>query len=309
MSKDLIKLLISENKEKIEKNFKVTKENLVVIKSPFSIKDIKQNYLVQCRIKTIMTDKKSNKKSALLTQIEKILATIEMNSPHPKELNIFPYNITGIISKENIYDSNLFYLNDEIDENLKVNNSIVALVIKIAKGSIFLSLQNSLIKNKHQKHFTSTNMNISFILGQTITNESEFFNENFLKNKYEKYNIEFAKKKIFNFEIMRKTQNYDWCDMFVEKACEEEANGNYEKALEHYNQAEKLDPLCSAVYFKKMLIYLKLNNIEQAKSNIKNFIKIEPEDEKGTTYLKKICEIEKKGKEKSDISFLNKKRK
>jgi hypothetical protein len=57
---------------------------------------------------------------------------------------------------------------------------------------------------------------------------------------------------------MRKVQNYDWADEYIKKGTDMMNVKNYEKALEYFKNAEKLDSLNKDLYIQKGLCYLQL---------------------------------------------------
>ena len=260
---------IKENKEKISKKF----STLIKTKKEESIYDppeIFPGMIIQCKITNILYNNITNKKNSIFCSLIKILSYIEYdnNNNNNKDLskvivNLAPYNIIGIIKQQNIYDDNLMYLNELINDNLTLGNYITALVIEIVGENIFLSLENSLIKNIPQKFFDKSKeeYNIPYSLGQKILDNSENF-------------------------------NYDWSDEYVNKAKEECEFGNFQKAIELYTEAEKLDPFSGNIYINKANIFLKLHDLESAKKNLKNLLKIEPNNQVAIDKLKQIIDIQ-----------------
>ncbi len=291
---------IKENKEKISKNF----SKLIKKKKEESIYDppeIFPGMIIQCKITNILYNNITNKKNSIFCSLIKILSYIEYdnNNNNNKDLskvivNLAPYNITGIIKQQNIYDDNLMYLNELINDNLTLGNYITALVIEIVGENIFLSLENSLIKNIPQKFFDKSKeeYNIPYSLGQKILDNSENFNEQYIENKLNEYGIKFEDKIDFPYKTIRKIQNYDWSDEYVNKAKEECEFGNFQKAIELYTEAEKLDPFSGNIYINKANIFLKLHDLESAKKNLKNLLKIEPNNQVAIDKLKQIIDIQ-----------------
>ena len=62
---------------------------------------------------------------------------------------------------------------------------------------------------------------------------------------------------LFIFSI-RKVQNYDWSDEYIRKANDCIDLKNYEKALEHFRDAEKLDSLNNKIFISKALCLIKM---------------------------------------------------
>jgi tetratricopeptide (TPR) repeat protein len=310
---------IKENKEKISKKF----STLIKTKKEESIYDppeIFPGMIIQCKITKINYNNTTKKKNSIFCSLIKILSYIEYNNNISKEdfdkiiVNLAPYHISGIIKSENIYDNNLIYLNESINDNLYIGNEISALVIEVLGENIFLSLQNSIIKNYHQTFFDKTKeeYNIPYSLGQKILEISENLNDQYIENKLNEYGIKFEEKIDFPYKTIRKIQNYDWSDEYVNKAKEECEFGNFQKAIELYTEAEKLDPFSGTIYINKANIFLKLHDLESAKKNLKNLLKIEPNNQVAIDKLKQIIDIQiqnDNNNNQSDIkNFLGKKR-
>ena len=304
---------IKENKEKISKKF----SNLIKNKKEESIYDppeIFPGMIIQCKITNINYNNTTKKKNSIFCSLIKLLSYIEYNNNNiSKEhfnkiiVNLAPYNISGIIKSENIYDNNLIFLNESINDNLYIGNEISALVIEVLGENIFLSLQNSIIKNYHQTFFDKTKeeYNIPYSLGQKILEISENLNDQYLENKLNEYGIKFEEKINFPYKTIRKIQNYDWSDEYVNKAKEECEFGNFQKAIELYTEAEKLDPFSGTIYINKANIFLKLHDLESAKKNLKNLLKIEPNNQVAIDKLKQIIEIQIQNDNNNNININN----
>jgi len=108
----------------------------------------------------------------------------------------------------------------------------------------------------------------------------------------------------------------NWSNEYVNKAKEECEFGNFQKAIELYTEAEKLDPFSGTIYINKANIFLKLHDLESAKKNLKNLLKIEPNNQVAIDKLKQIIDIQiqndnnnNNNNNQSDIkNFLGKKR-
>lgn len=277
------------------------------------------NMIVNCRIQNILSDKKTNKQMTIFVKILSVIGYIECkdNSSNKTKAqnntlltNLYNDNITGIINEENIYDKMLSYFNDELSKNIKVGNTITALIIKLNKDSIMLSMKNSLIKNKKQLTLEGNEIRIKHLLGQVESNKFDYFNEQYFSDKCNTYHL----NKIlcdntnpFPYDKIRKVQNYDWSDIYTKKGEEEHKIGNYEKALEYYNEAEALDPLNINVYERRISIYLELGNIDSLKKACKSYLMIKPNDNNIKEILSNI--INGKINDKNKNGYLNKKRK
>ena len=75
------------------------------------------------------------------------------------------------------------------------------------------------------------------------------------------------------------------------------ANKLYDDALISLNNAQKINPLMSEIYFAKSNIYLKQSKIKKAKISIQSGIKINPKNFKGIFQLGNIYLMEKKYKQ------------
>jgi hypothetical protein len=60
------------------------------------------------------------------------------------------------------------------------------------------------------------------------------------------------------FVRIRKVQNYDWADEYVKKGNDMIEIKNFEKAIEYFNDAEKLDSLNKEIYHQKGFCYIQL---------------------------------------------------
>ena len=58
------------------------------------------------------------------------------------------------------------------------------------------------------------------------------------------------------------------------------ANKLYKKALDSLNKAQKLNANISEIYFAKSNIYLKISELENAKTALETGLKIEPNNHK-----------------------------
>lgn len=83
---------------------------------------------------------------------------------------------------------------------------------------------------------------------------------------------------------------------------------NFEKAIDYFKDAEKLDSLNKDIYYQKGMCYLKIDHLDKAKKEFKNCLKIEPDDEMSKKYLTLITKKEKDGKFEEFDQMLNKKR-
>ena len=97
---------------------------------------------------------------------------------------------------------------------------------------------------------------------------------------------------------------------------------NYEKAIEYFNDAEKLDSLNKEIYHQKGFCYTQLvfrnfpnfiqKEYEKAKTEYKNCLKIDPNDESAKKSLYTISRNEKERRttdsEIFNMQMLNKKR-
>jgi tetratricopeptide (TPR) repeat protein len=101
-------------------------------------------------------------------------------------------------------------------------------------------------------------------------------------------------------------QNYDWADEYFQKGLDMMDVHNYEKALEHFKDSEKLDSLNKEVYLQKGICYMHKKALDKAKKEFKNCLKVEPEDATAKKYLHMISSQERE--QKTEITFLNKKR-
>jgi hypothetical protein len=59
---------------------------------------------------------------------------------------------------------------------------------------------------------------------------------------------------------LRKIQSYDWSDEYLKRGNDSYELKNYEKALEQYKDAEKLDFLNNKISILKAKCYIKLVN-------------------------------------------------
>jgi tetratricopeptide (TPR) repeat protein len=57
---------------------------------------------------------------------------------------------------------------------------------------------------------------------------------------------------------LRKVQNYDWADDYIKKGTDMMNIKNYEKAIEYFKNAEKLDSLNKDLFIQKGLCYFHL---------------------------------------------------
>lgn len=326
-SETIINTYIKNNLSSLTKKFSYVKqtENTNLTKEKNNICFISKrnlltpNMIVNCRIQNILSDKKTNKKMTIFVKIISVIGCIESkensltkNDAQSNKFlsNLFNDNITGIINEENIYDKTLSYFNDELSKNITIGNTITALIIKLNKDSIMLSMRNSLIKNKKQLTLEGTEIRIKHLLGQIETNEFDYFNENYFSEKNNIYHLDKIlcdNTNPFPYDKIRKVQNYDWSDIYTQKGEEEHKLGNYEKALEYYNEAEALDPLNINVYERRISIYLELGNIELLKKTCKSYLMIKPNDNNIKDILSSI--VNGKLNEKNKNGYLNKKRK
>lgn len=53
-------------------------------------------------------------------------------------------------------------------------------------------------------------------------------------------------------------QNYDWADDYVKKGNDMIDIKNYEKAIEYFNDAEKLDALNKEIYYQKGYCFIQM---------------------------------------------------
>lgn len=242
--------------------------------------------------------------------------------PIDVKIDIKSYNITGVVNQNEIYDKQLVHLNEIVDSNLIVGNEITAMVfdINIEQKVIYLTLRNSCIKGKHQMFVQGNDyqLNIPFNLGMPIKHEHEERNECYLSNKIFHYNIfEYGtisdKVPSFNYEILRKIQNYDWSDEYASKGDYFAQKGLFILAIENFDEAEKLDPLNPEVYIKKGTAWLKMEDEKKASSCFKNCLKIDPNNTEARAYIEKMHSIQNNkhfiSSYGNELKLLNKKRK
>lgn len=80
---------------------------------------------------------------------------------------------------------------------------------------------------------------------------------------------------------------------------------NYEKAVDYFRDAEKLDSLNKDIYTQKGVCFIKLDQLDKAKKEFKNCLKVEPNDEMAKKYL---LFISKKDQDNEYNQMLGKKR-
>lgn len=306
---DIINSYISSHLDEIEKKYHISKSihnNSKEIKPLLSL--LKQNMIAKCKIHNMLIDKETKKHITLFITLVSIAGYInEEISLSDNDIgllsNCSSYNVKGIIKGDDIYDKNLPYLNESISNNLQKGNIIIALIKDIDIDSISFTLLNSVIKNKKQYTLNGEEVSIKFILGTLAQDEFNFFDESYLDSKLNKYHLNNIYPMLdFPYDKIRKVQNYDWSDIYVQKGEEEKRMGNYEKALEYLSEAQSLDPLNNMVYENRIEIYTMLGNIEMLKKECKSYLHIKPNDERTKEILSSII------KEKPN-EYLSKKRK
>lgn len=277
-------------------------------------------------IANITYDNNTQKKQTVIIKLKESL-TIVSNDGQSKHCetksHLESYNLTGIVTQQEIYDKQLVHLNEIIDSNIAIGNEITAMIINInlEEKIIYLTFRNSLIKGKSQMFIQGNDylLNIPFNLGMSIRHESEERNESYLNNKMSQYNInEYGimndNVPCLNYEVLRKIQNYDWSDEYISKGDYFDQKGLFILAIENYDEAEKLDPLNTEVYVKKGNACLKMDDIKKAISCYKNCLKIDPNNKEARDYIEKLHSRRNNNKRpmpsnSNEIHFLNKKRK
>ena len=221
---DIINSYISSHLDEIEKKYHISKSihnNSKEIKPLLSL--LKQNMIAKCKIHNMLIDKETKKHITLFITLVSIAGYInEEISLSDNDIgllsNCSSYNVKGIIKGDDIYDKNLPYLNESISNNLQKGNIIIALIKDIDIDSISFTLLNSVIKNKKQYTLNGEEVSIKFILGALAQDEFNFFDESYLDSKLNKYHINNIYPTLdFPYDKIRKVQNYDWSDIYVQK--------------------------------------------------------------------------------------------